>query len=204
MAQPFLRALAGDIEGTLRSHAFEGTDLAFRKRRGHVISCLVVQEHSSKTKCCVDLGVHLDFIPVVGGASAIQFEAMTVPHCEIRKRLTPEANLDDFWWGYSDADARAGIVTALETQGFPFFKAFESFPDYWLGVSLGDLRSGSYQAKLPGVTRVRAALLLARVHAFLGDWPRSHDLAAFGLEIVPAIATGPKKAFKELLAQRPA
>ena len=126
---------------------------------------------------------------------------MTVAHCEIRRRLTPDPDLEDFWWAYDDG-ARQELVVTLETRGLSFFSEFESFPDYWQSISIEDLRMGTFARKMPGMTRVRAALLLARLHAFLGDWVKAHDLAKYGLEVVPTIATGPKRAFKALLAQR--
>src|SRR5262249_36571457 len=152
----------------------------------------------------VNLGVHLDFLPVVGGAGAVSLKEMTVAHCDVKKRLAPDPDLDDYWWAYEDAGARQTLIATLETKGFPFFGDLESFPDYWLKLSPEDLRAATFGAKLPGMTRVRAALLLARLHAFLGNWQRCHEFAEYGLGIVPALAAGPKRAFKELLAQRPA
>ncbi len=203
MAQGFLRDVADDIGRFLSPHGFERQGLEYRRQVGHVISCLAVQEHSSEPRCCVDLGVHLDFLPVVGGTGAARLEAMSVTDCEIRRRLTPRPDLEDFWWSSHESGAREGLMAALETQGLPFFARLESFPGYWQSISVENLRAGTFTTLLPGVTRIRAALLLARVHAFLGDMTKCRGFAAYGLEIAPAIASGPKMAFKELLAQQP-
>lgn len=200
MAHRFLRDVADDLGRFLPPRGFQGKDIEYRRQRGHVISCLVVQEHSSEPRCCVDLGVHLDLLPVMGGTGTAQLEAMTVTHCEIRRRLTPRPDLEDFWWAYHESGAREGLMTALESQGLPFLERLEAFPTYWQSISVDDLRAGAFTTLLPGVTRIRAALLLARVHRFLGDGTRCHGFAAYGLEIAPAVASGPKRAFKELLA----
>jgi hypothetical protein len=149
--------------------------------------------------CCVELGVHLDFLPVIGGGAA-ELEAMTVTRCEVRKRLTPRSDLQDYWWQYGDEAADEDLVAVVESVGLTFFQQLETFPDYWQHIALEDLRNETFSNYLPGMTRVRAVLLLARMHSFLGDVEGSRSLAAYGLEIVPAIASGPKKAFRELLA----
>jgi Domain of unknown function (DUF4304) len=202
LAQDFLQGVADDLRRLLPLRGFQGRDLKYRKQDGHVVSCLAVQEHSSEERCCVDLGVHLDFLPAVGGSDAVPLEVMGVTLCEIRRRLAPRPDLEDFWWAYGQAGAREGLTAALEAHGLPFFARFEAFPDYWLNISREDLRGGTFAIRLPGMTRVRAALLLARVHAFLGNGAKCREFAAYGLEITPAVATGPKRAFRELLAQQ--
>jgi hypothetical protein len=201
LAQSVLRDVVADLDVFLTARGFWSKGLEYRRQRGHVFSCLAIQEHSSEPMCCVDLGVHLDFLPVIGGSTTPEPEAMTVTRCEIRRRLTPRPDLEDFWWRYHENGAREELVTALEKEGLPFFERLESFPECWQSISLDDLRDGSFSKQLPGVTRVRAALLLARVHSFLGDSHGCRGFAAYGLEIAPAIASGPKKAFRELLAQ---
>jgi len=151
--------------------------------------------------CCVDLGVHLDFLPVVAGGIPARPEAMSVTECEIRKRLTPNPDFEDFWWAYHDPHACEDVLAALQTRGLPFFEQFQSFPTFWQSISVDDLRTGKYGIFLPGLTTTRAALLLARLHACLGDQSRCRAFAEFGLEVVPAIATGPTKALKELLSK---
>jgi hypothetical protein len=175
MAQTLLRSPAGDLERVLLLQGFGGTSFEYRRQHGHVVSRLAVQEHSSRTKCCMDLGVHFGLLAGSRGASAAPLEAMS--RCEVRRRLTPDPAVEDFWWTYGGASASQGLVATLEVQGLPFLSRCESFPEYWPSISLEDLRAGTFSRQLPGTTRVRAALLLARLHAFLGNRTECRDLA---------------------------
>ncbi len=201
MVHDFLRYITDDLCNLLPVYGFQGRGLEYVKQHDHVVSCIGVQTHSSEPRCCVNLGVHLDFLPILGGTGPVKLESMNVTYCEIRRRLTPSPSLDDFWWSYGEGGARQGLLAVLEEHGLPFFAKYESFPDYWLSISLEDLRAGAFATRLPGMTRVRAVLLLARVNAFVGNRARCQEIATYGLEIVPSVATGPKRAFKELLEQ---
>lgn len=204
MTQRFFAELTSDFERLLPPQGFQLSGLEGWKRSEGVITCLAVQKHSSEPKCCVDLGVQLAFLPVVGGgAVAGAKEPMNPTLCEVRKRLTPAPELDDFWWVYDAPGSRENLLQVLEQRGLPFLAQFESFPQYWSNISLPDLRGTSFTTKLPGMTRVRAALLMARLHAFLGNAAQCRVFAEYGLETVPAVATGPKRAFKDLLAEHP-
>lgn len=198
-----LDEVARDLVAALRSHAFQGEGFEYRRQRGHVISCVALQKHSSAPLCCVDLGVHLDFLPPVGSSEPSQPATMTPSHCEVRRRLTPEPGSDDHWWPLDDHKSAGQIAETFSRHGLAFFHARETFPKYWAEISLDDLRSGGFQAKLPGVTGVRAALLLARVHAFLADWTSAEAFAKYGLEHAPAVASGPKRALRDLLSRQP-
>ena len=184
----------------LSAHDFRAEHLQYWRHLGHVISCIDIQEHSSEPRCCVNLGIHLDFVPCGDGRMPHAPEMSSV-ECEIKRRLTPSGEDDDFWWWYEPGADRS-LVAALRQHGLPFLQPFHRFPDYWTAISMDDLKSGEFVRMMPGVTRVRAALLLARAHAFLGNASMRHALAAYGMEIAPAMASGPRKALKELLAER--
>jgi hypothetical protein len=51
---------------------------------------------------------------------------------------------------------------------------------------------------LASLTKVRAALLLARMHEYLGNRTKAIDAANFGIKISGS-AVGPKKAMRDIL-----
>lgn len=196
----FLRQLDDALREVLSANGFDGSNFEYRRQRGVVTSCLMVQKHSSDPRCCVELGVHLSFLPAAGGGGVIPHSEMTVMHCEVRKRLTPSDTDADYWWSFADPGAPQSVVDTLVSRGLPFFAGLEEFPGIWSQLSVADLQAGAFIEQLPGMTRVRAALLLARCHAFLGNKTACRQFAAYGLEIAPPLASGPKKALRDLVA----
>src|SRR5690606_15772339 len=51
---------------------------------------------------------------------------------------------------------------------------------------------------LDSMTKIRACLLLARMHEHLGNYNKCIEVATFGLKIA-GMAVGPKKAIKDIL-----
>lgn len=192
--------LKADFKARLIPLGFVGTGLEYAAKKGHVLECLDVQDHSSGTKCCVNLGVHLDFIPSSDSGERVDFPGVKLSDCELSRRLTPSPGKSDSWWSYEDAGAREHLLSVIEERVPSFFQPFEDFPEYWQEVSINDFKTDAIRHLLPGLTHTRAALLLAQVHKYLGEWAECGLFAEYGLEVAPSIATGPKKKLRDLLA----
>lgn len=190
------------VEPILYDHRFEGTKGCYRKCVNEIINFIWIQEHSDKSKFCVNLGVHLSFLPAVPGSKIIPFNEMDQAHCEIKKRLVPSHDLVDYWWLFSELnDSMLEVLDAYQTDGVQFFNRFSNYPSDWQNFTVGNVKDPSFTTLLPGVTKVRAALMFARIHKQLGDLSKCKEFANLGLEVAGKMAVGPRSALKALLKE---
>ncbi len=195
----FMKSLAGNLVPVMQREGFSGSSIEYKRLAGRIISILSVQEHSDRSKCCVNLGVHLDFLPAVPGNTTVAIGEMSQSQCEIKKRLVPGHGLSDYWWEYRAGDRAVGnIIASFQEDGRSFFGRFAAFPLFWTSIDVERLKE-DFSGLLPGVTRVRAALMLARIHKFNGSNARCREFAEFGLSVAKPMASGPKRELKRLL-----
>jgi hypothetical protein len=168
----------------LREHGFSGSGVTFRRHSGEVIQLLHIQGSRSGGSFCVNLGLHLAFLPTVRGDTPDP-RKITESLCEFRKRLAPEGQ-SDYWWNYG-ADARDAassvdhLVNVTLQVGLPHFERFRYFPGPFDGITPQILAAGDF-TMLPGnVTAAGGALAMARISAHLGRRERAREFAAVGL-----------------------
>lgn len=183
-------AMTAALGRVLEAEGFTGVFPEYVRHQSPVLSMIWVQERSDHSSCCVNLGVHLDFLPATDNARKLPVvEEMTQPRCEIKKRLVPEAGLLDYWWSYADGEKIVDeIVSALADDALPFFRRLSDFPAAWLAFSLESLEDGSLDAAIPGVTRARAALMLARVHHRCGSRRERDRFAEYAVKVAGPMA----------------
>ncbi len=183
----------------LRSDGFVMDDSQWSRIRRPVINCIQVQSRRDDLACCANLGVHLTFLPKVWESQCSDSNHFVLQDCEIQTRLAWEGETDH-WWIYDEAEnAVTDLVACYHEQGKPFFARFQKFPYPFVDISLDDIRSGELVEKLGvGMTKIRAVLLLARVHDYLGNADMVTQLSRMGQQIAGR-AVGPKVAFRELL-----
>jgi hypothetical protein len=105
--------------------------------------------------------------------------------CEFRTRLAPRMK-GDYWWKYGGLlsppakSARHLIATYLEF-GEPHFRRYDSLEKIASMISIDAVRHGAYIEAFGGITSVRAALVMARIHAGLGHAAESRRFASAGL-----------------------
>ncbi len=193
----FLEAFARTADGPLRQEGFKkpkpGT---YRRSVGERLDVVWLQKHSSKQACCINLGVHYTFIPKGGSMELPADGKIRQPQCELSFRLKEAPEKTDQWWPLSltDADKVAALVTNRAPTLFRQYALDGEISD----LSIEDLRNDRSPLLEP-ITKVRAALLLARIHEHLGNETRAIDIARYGLQICAERAVGPRVAFKQIL-----
>jgi hypothetical protein len=187
---------------------FRASGTTYRRSLGEVIHVIALQGSVHGGQCCVCLGIHLTFLPVVGSADVCDSAKITEPECEFRSRLVPLGQ-SDFWWSYgvTEREAQASAESILRLYrdvGVPYFGRFTTFPDDFVRVTPSMLADGSGAdgAPLPfpkGGTIVRRSLALSRIALHTGRTADAKQFAEIGLAHVgPAI--GLKNEFRKILA----
>lgn len=179
------------------------TDAGFRRaaaglwnrRRGDELNVIQLQKHSVKASFCVNLGVHYTFLPKAGIEAALDLDFIEAVDCEIKLRLSEQDAIKDQWWPMvaSSVDHVAHLV---RRRGFPVFDSYRlDGPISTLdGTRIGSGNSGI----LSSMTKVRACLLLARMHEHQGNNRECIEFATIGIELA-GMGVGPRKALREIL-----
>jgi len=191
------------LKPALVADGFRAAGTTYRRTLGEVVHVVALQASRYGGQCCVCLGIHLTFLPLVGSAEACDPAKITEPECEFRSRLTPNGE-SDFWWSYGttehEAQASAGSILRLYREvGAPYFGCFATFPDDFVGVTPSMLASGAALPFPKGGTLVRRALALSRIAVHTGRSADAKQFAEIGLAHVgPAI--GLKNEFQKIVA----
>jgi hypothetical protein len=93
MTPEFREQLKRKLAPLLRGHGFSGSGVNFRRHVGDVIQVLNIQGSRYGGSCCVNLAVHLTFLPTVLGDPP-DAKKITESLCEFRKRLAPDGEFD--------------------------------------------------------------------------------------------------------------
>lgn len=169
----------------------------WNRRKGDELNVLQLQKHSGNELFCVNLGVHFTFLPKAGTEAPLDGDHIEFPDCELKLRLTDRASARDQWWpiAVSSVDQLTDLVYS---RGLPILDSYRlDGPIAALdGASIEQGRSGL----LSSITKVRACLLLSRVHERLGNHDKCVEAARIGLTLA-GMAAGPKKALKDILTR---
>jgi hypothetical protein len=194
--QGFLKHLV-KLMGPALSHAgfqYLGSGL-WNRFIGQTINIIWIQKQSTKPVCCVNLGIHYRFLPEAGTEKVLTSEKLDLPSCEIKLRLTADPAQADQWWPFSPQ-------TSETIRDLIIDRAFNIFDSYKLEGEISKLEAKDLEESMPSLlaslTKVRAALLLARIHEHLGNRAKAIDAANFGINIGGS-AVGPKKAMRDIL-----
>jgi hypothetical protein len=165
------------------------------RRRGDELNLIQLQPHSVEQSFCVNLGVHYTFLPKAGTEAPLDRDQIDIHDCEVKLRLTDASGTRDQWWPMSSSgvDAVAGVVMG---RGMQLFHAYRL--DGPIAAMDGkDIERGE-PGLLGSLTKVRACLLLARLHEHAGNHDRCVETATIGLKLA-GLAVGPKKALRDIL-----
>ena len=204
MTPEFRSQLKEKLAPFMRAAGFSGSGATFRRSAGDVIQLLHVQGSRYGGSCCVNLGIHLKFLPTVLGHSPDP-KKITEPLCEFRRRLAPEGQAD-CWWNYGDDEHEAArsvdnLVALVRRLALPHFDRFGAFPESFERITPQALASRDF-SMLPGnMTAPRAALVMARIAAHLGRADRVREFAEVGLASVGAKGVGIARDLAALAAQ---
>lgn len=191
------------LKPALVADGFRASGTTYRRLFGEVIHVFTLQGSVHGGQCCVCLGIHLTFLPIVGSADACDPAKISEPECEFRTRLATRGETDCWWsYGATEGEARASAESILRLYrevGIPYFQRFSTFPDDFIRVSLPMLASDA-PLPFPGrSTEVRRALALSRIALRTVRVADARQFAEFGLARVgPAVAL--KNEFRKILA----
>jgi hypothetical protein len=182
----FFELLKSDFHPLLRSEGFKGSGITFRRFGDETLHIVKIQAHPYGGKCCVELGSHVLFLPVLRGDGSVT-DPKKLKHfeCTFHARLC-EPGEPDRWFDYgiTEADCAVGIATLIDvygTHGRAFFQKFEPFPEACRVVTPADLDRGD-TSRMPSLTTVvYAALTMARIAHHVKDAQRRQEFAEVGL-----------------------
>jgi hypothetical protein len=167
----------------------------WNRRSGHDLNVIQFQKQSGAETFCVNLGIHYSFLPKAGTEVAIDDDKFELPDCEVKLRLTARPSDKDQWWSISEASIDQ-VSSLLTSHGFSVFSAYRIDGEL-SAMDAKSIESGNSGLLAP-VTKVRACLLLARLHEHFGDAQKCIEAASIGVKLA-GMAVGPKVALKEIL-----
>jgi uncharacterized protein DUF4304 len=169
----------------LRSVGFKGSGTHFRRTNGEIINTIWIQGSRDGTKCAVNLGLHLTFLPM-NWKDELPNTAISEIDCEFRDRLSPPG-MEDYWWEYGSllsppSKHVAHLHSVYFEHGEARFRRFDTVEAVAQMFSPEQLRSGPYMSGFGGITVPRAALAMARIRVWLGQKEFAAEYARVGLE----------------------
>jgi hypothetical protein len=181
----FHQLLKRDFSPLLRTDDFKGSGKTFRRLKGERIDIVNVQGSRYGGQCCVNVAAHFSFLPSEGGGEVTDPKKFREYQCTFRDRLR-EANESDHWWTYgaSEAEAAASVASLIDMyrrRASLFFGQFEPFPDVFERIMPADLDGGDLSKMPAAMTRVCAALVMARIMRHLGRLEKCREFADGGL-----------------------
>lgn len=167
----------------------------WNRRRDDEWNVIQLQQHSTGKTFCVNLGIHYAFLPKAGTEASLDDDHIELPDCELKLRLTDRATSKDQWWPIADSSVDQ-VAELLRSRGVPIFES------YRLDGQIAEMDGKSIESGdldiLASITKVRACLLLARMHERFGNRDKCVETAAIGVKLA-GMAVGPKKALKDIL-----
>jgi hypothetical protein len=186
--QQFHALLKQHLFPVLRSHGFRGSGTTFRRCRGEVIQLLNIQGARDGGSCCVNLGIHLSFLPVHVTLTLPDARKISEPDCEFRRRLAP-AGEADYWWKYfrTEEAGQASVrhlVEVYQAGGVSYFDRYATFPGLFGLITPRHLVEQDYSLFPCAVVPSRAALTMARIALHLGRRDDAEEFVRIGLAAV--------------------
>lgn len=187
----FASLLAKHLYPHLRAQGFRGSGTTLRRLDLPMVNVFNVQASSGATRCYLNLGVHLTFLPPEGG-QLVEPQELGEAQCAFRSRIDPPGDQLGWYYGSSESEAEAQvrrIVGEWERQAEPFF-AEHSYPQGVARLLEGALASNA---------RPKHLLTLARIAENLGSREQAELLGRAALERVSPSASGLKYEITQFL-----
>ena len=184
----FLDYLKSEFFPKLTSVGFSGFENTYRRVKGETISMVNIHEHRSGDRCCVNLGLHLKFLPASWARHSLNIEKLTVADCEFQWHLRPPHKHDVWWryqrWFHSPLRCAAQLVQTYFSQGETLFERFQSVEDFASLFTPQDFESGTWLRAHGGITPQRGALTMARILLYLGRNEEAKAFAQAGIGLI--------------------
>jgi hypothetical protein len=184
----FFEILKHEFSPLLRELGFNGSGQDFRRVYSPVIHVINIQRNKHGGSCCVNLGVHLEFLPITGSNNILpDVRNIKEFDCEFRKRLAPKKRRDHWWkydgglFGNTGKSAR-NLIETYKNYGEPALQKLKTLEDLKVMLEAGDLRKNKIHSSFGEIIPVRAALTLARIYKHEGQIEKSVEYAKIGLQ----------------------
>jgi len=198
----FYGLLRDEFAPRLRELGFKGSGSNFRRIRGEVINTVNIQGNKYGGSSAVNLGLHLTFLPVNWEDQLPDIKKVKEIDCEFRNRLAPKRK-HDYWWKYgglfkSPSKQVSHLIDTYLKVGEPAFSKYDTVERVANMISIEESFANNYIEAFGGITEVRAALTMARIHQHLGNSDLAHAFATAGMENLDRAAVL-KPRFQEIL-----
>ncbi|NJN95832.1 MAG: DUF4304 domain-containing protein [Anaerolineales bacterium] len=197
----FFACLRDEWAPLLRRSGFKGSGQRFQRDLGQVIHVIGVQVNKYGGSCCVNLGLHLRFLPFTNNQLLAPGEKIRVESCEFQWRLTPPGSTD-YWWAFEQGvkahlppglldktntgpvEEARHLINTFETYGEPRFQTVTTVAQVSELIQVEDIERSWPVSPLYSFTPVRAGLTMARIYEYLGNRERAGMFARAGLSRV--------------------
>jgi len=197
----FFLVLRDEWVSFLSRSGFKGDGERFQRDIGDVIHAIALQKNKYGGSCCVNLGVHLYFLPLTAGGLPQVGVPVRVESCEFQWRLTPPG-FTDYWWAYEQGATAHLPVSMLQEENLgprerarhlartyemnaePAFQRLSTVNQIADLIRLKDLSNEWRIVPQYAFTPGRAGLTMARIHQHLGNHELARRFAEVGLERV--------------------
>ena len=184
------------LNETLISAGFQHTCSGmWNRRRDCELNVIQLQKQSAAELFCVNLGIHYCFMPKAGSEAAVEGDLIELSDCELKLRLTEQPTDRDQWWPISEMSVKQ-VADCVRSRGLAVFDTYRTQGEL-ARMDAKNIEVGNSGILAP-ITRVRACLLLARLHEHLGNRDKCIEAATIGVKLA-GMAVGPKKALKDIL-----
>lgn len=193
------RALADRVlEQPLSEAGFRRTKAGvWNRRNGDDLNVVWLQMRSSRDLFCVNLGVHYSFVPTSRQAAPLDDDVIEPPEeYQWQFRLTERDGMGDQWWPFVPESANV-VAALLSARGLPQFERYRVAGPISM-MEGKDIEAGRLGI-LSHIGEYGACLFLARMHERLGNIDKCVEAATIGMRLVPKVASGARRAFRDIL-----
>ncbi len=199
--EAFFATLHNEWYPLLRHSGFKGSGQRFQRENNEVIHAIGVQVNKYGGSCCVNLGIHLRFLPLSNNQMLASGQKIRVESCEFRWRLAPPGHTD-YWWGFEsgvkahlplsflDQKQQGPVKQArhlIETYtayGEPYLQSLMTVVDIAGTIRVEDIGRNELKSPIYAFAAGRAGLTMARIHKYLGNIEMARQFAETGLQHV--------------------
>lgn len=172
----FFFAVTERLNPELRRIGFLGSGRNFYRDLGQVVQTLNIQGSRYGDECCVNMGIHIAFLPILGGPETHREPPKMRPWaCHFQNRLAPSGESDS-WWPYKGAGlfgrpegSATSLVRTFVNVGAPFLDEFSTLERIMNEFAYESLRDASGILPFCNVHPDRAAKLMSEVYRYLGN-----------------------------------
>lgn len=187
----FYKQLREDFYPLLREQGFKGSGQHFRRINGDVIHTINIQNNKYGGSCCINLGLHLSFLPIAWPKDQMpDLSTIKEIDCVFRMRLAPKGK-SDYWWKfksgviYPSVEKRVQhLIKTYQEEGETKFAQFDTVEKVANMISVEQIEKANYLEIFGGCVPAHGAMIMAKINKHLGNIELSKSLAEAGLKVL--------------------